>query len=61
MILSNAYSNQLDFVKFLTEECHADVKTPNYFEMTAEITVQINGKQKITDHLESLVRTNDYR
>ena len=55
MILSNAYSNQLDFVKFLTEECHADVKTPNYFEMTAEITAQINGIGI------SLVRNNDYR
>ena len=61
VILSNTYSNQLDFVKFLTEECHADVKIPNYLEMTAEITAQINGKQKITDHLESLVRNNDYR
>ena len=25
LILSNTYSNQLDIVKFLTEECHADV------------------------------------
>ena len=59
VILSNTYSNQLDFVKFLIEECHADVKIPNYIEMTAEITAQANGKQKITDYLESLVR-NDY-
>ena len=47
VILSNTYSNQLEFVKFFIEECHVDVKIPNYFEMTAEITAQVNGKQKI--------------
>lgn len=60
VILSNTYSNELDFVKFLIEECHVDAKIPNYVEMTAEITAQVNGKQKITDYLESLVRNDDH-
>ena len=55
VVLSNVYSNQVDFIKFLIEECNVDVKTQNYFEMTAEITAQVNGKGNIATLLSSLV------
>ena len=60
VILSNTYSNQLEFVKFLIEECNVDVKIPNYVEMTAETIAQVNGKEKIMDYLESLERNDNY-
>ena len=55
VVLSNVYSNQVDFIKFLIEECNVDVKTQNYFEMTAEITAQVNGKGNIATLLSNLV------
>ena len=50
VVLSNVYSNQMNFIKFLIEECHFDVKVQNYFQMTAEIAVQVNGKEKIASN-----------
>ena len=55
VVLSNVYSNQLDLIKFLIEECNVDVKIQNYFEMTAEITAQVNGKENIATLLSNLV------
>ena len=54
VVLSNVYSNQMNFIKFLIEECHVDVKIQNYFEMTAEIAAQVNGKERIASFLENV-------
>lgn len=55
VVLSNVYSDQVNFIKFLIEECHVDVKIQNYFEMTAEITAQVNGKGDIASLLQNWV------
>ena len=54
VVLSNVYSNQMNFIKFLIEECYIDVKIHNYFEMTAEIAAQVNGKEKIASFLQNV-------
>ena len=56
VVLSNAYSNQMNFIKFLIEECHVDAKIQNYFEMTAEIAAQVNGKVEIANFLENVAK-----
>lgn len=51
--LSNICFNQLDFIKFLINECHVDVTRTNYFEMTAAIIAELNEKQSIAEYLNS--------
>ena len=55
VILSNAFKDKLDFAKFLIEECHVDVDIPNYFEMTAQILAEVNGKQSMVNFLQNLI------
>ena len=54
VVLSIIYSIQLDFIKFLIEECNIDVKIQNYFEMTAGIAAQVNGKEKVASYLQNI-------
>ena len=54
VVLSNIYSNQLDFIKFLIEECNIDVKIQNYFEMTAGVVAQVNGKENVVSYLQNI-------
>ena len=53
VVLSNVCYNQLDFIKFLINECHVDVTRTNYFEMTAAIMAELNEKQSIAKYLNS--------
>ena len=55
VILSNTFSDQLDFAKFLIEECGVDVDIPNYFAMTAQILAEVNGKRSIANFLQNLI------
>ena len=55
VILSDTFSDQLDFAKFLIEECHVDVDIPNYFEMTAQILAEVNDKRSIAIFLQNLI------
>ena len=53
VVLSNVCYNQLDFIKFLINECHVDITRTNYFEMTAAIMAELNEKQSIAEYLNS--------
>ena len=57
VVLSNICFNQLDFIKFLINECYLDVTRTNYFEMTAAIMAELNEKQGIAEYLNSVQLT----